>query len=110
MPTSGVPGWLIFVGSTLVALVFAVGLVVLLVLGHPVPDQLWVLTGVIATAYFGSGPFSVAHQSVSATNRNLIETVNHAIATLHDAIAGISNQTGASITATTSPGEPAPPP
>lgn len=83
---TGVPGWLVFIGSTTVALVFAVGMVLLLVLGRPVPEQLWVLAGVIATAYFGSGPFSIAHQGISATTRSLIETVNHGIATLHDAI------------------------
>ena len=113
--TTGVPGWLVFALTSVVALVFAGGLVALLLADRPVPEQLWVLVGVIATAYFGSGPFSIAHQGVSATNRALIETVNHGIATLHAAIGRTggsdttTDTTGATTSATpTTNGEPAP--
>lgn len=91
MRTTGVPGWLVFVGSTGVAMVFAIGLVALLVLGKTVPDQLWILAGVIATAYFGSGPFSLmsqhqadaaAHQATTTTQ--VIDLGNHAIAALRE--------------------------
>lgn len=103
-----VPGWLVFVGSTVVALVFAGGLVGLLVAGRTVPEQLWVLAGVIATAYFGSGPFSIAHQGISATNRALIDTVNHAIASLRDAMpiigaSGTTTDTTGTMTSTVPP-------
>ena len=92
---TGVPGWLVFAGSTVVALIVMIGLVLLLVLKIAVPEPYWVLVGVVGTAYFGAGPFSVAHSGVSATNRLLLDTVNHAIATLRDAT------TAASTTATT---------
>lgn len=109
MGAVGVPGWLVFVGSTAVALVFAVGLVVMLVMQIPVPQELWVLVGVIATAYFGSGPFSVAHQGITTTNKALIDTVNHSIATLHTAIGSINTSGSAMATGTdtTTPTEPA---
>ena len=103
--STGVPGWLIFVGSTAVALVFTVGLVVLLILGRAVPEQLWVLSGVIATAYFGSGPFWTAHQQVSATNRSLIDTLNHTIATLRDGMAVIGASSSTTGTATNTHGD-----
>lgn len=95
MRATGVPGWLVFVGSTFVALVFAVGLVALLLLDRPIPDQLWILAGVIGTAYFGSGPFSLmsqhqadaaAHQATTTTQ--VIDLGNHAIAALRESATG----------------------
>lgn len=101
MRTTGVPGWLVFMGSTAVAMVFAIGLVTLLVLRIPVPDQLWILAGVIGTAYFGSGPFSLMsqHQAETASQQlqnagALVDTVNHAIATLRDTAIANSSSPG----------------
>jgi len=81
---AGVPGWLVFIGSTTIAAILVAGLVVMLVLRIEVPEPYWVLVGVVGTAYFGAGPFSLAHQNVAATNRLLLDTVNHAIATLRE--------------------------
>lgn len=90
-----VPGWIIFVGSTLVASIISVGAVGLLWMGRPVPTEYWVLLTAIGTAYFGSGPFSVALQHLAAlgqqagaTNTALVDTVNHSVAVLNQAIAG----------------------
>lgn len=102
---NGVPGWLVFVGSTVVALVLVVGIVTLLVLGRPVPDQLWIIAASIGVAYFGAGPFSLMSQhqanasaQASTTTAALVDTVNHAIATLREAVAGT---TGAAMAAQT---------
>lgn len=86
LSSSSVPGWLAFVGSTLVAVIFAAGLVALLLTNHPVPDQLWVLSGVIATAYFGSGPFWGALGHATQTSNSLLGTVARSIDGLHDVV------------------------
>lgn len=86
MTNSQVPGWLAFAGSTLVAVIFAGGLVALLLGNHPVPDQLWVLDGVIATAYFGSGPFWGALNHAAATNTALLATVDRSVDVLEHAV------------------------
>lgn len=91
MPTTGVPGWLIFAGSTLVALVFSTGTMALLILGRSVPETLWILDGVVGTAYFGAGPFSVVHNATTSTTRALIDTLNHQIATLRDAVTAMTH-------------------
>lgn len=103
MPRSTtVPGWVVFAGATFVASIFAGGAMGLLLEGRTIPVELWVLLTAIGTAYFGSGPFSVAlghlagaGQMSGQTNAQLVDTVNHAIATLRDAV------TAASTTATT---------
>lgn len=92
MKTTGLPGWAVYAGSTAVALGLVIGLVVLLVVGRPVPDQLWVLVGVAATAYFGGGAGVLAfqHQATTAAASSgvagqAMDTANHAIATVRDA-------------------------
>lgn len=90
-----VPGWAIFAGSTMVASIIAVGAVGLLWMGRTVPTEYWVLLTAIGTAYFGSGPFSVALQHLAAagqqagqTNAALVDTVNHSVAVLNQAVVG----------------------
>lgn len=79
---SGVPGWLVFGGATLVAAILSGGLIWLLLVGRTVPTELWVLEGVIGTAYFGAGPFSAAMQHSSTTAAQLLDTVNHSVEVL----------------------------
>jgi hypothetical protein len=88
---TGLPPWLVYAGSTAVALVMVIGLVTLLVIGRPVPDQLWILAGVIGTAYFGGGAGAIlaGHQATTAAASSAIagqamDTANHAIATVRD--------------------------
>lgn len=84
---SSVPGWLVFVGSTLVALVAVGGMVALLILRIPVPGELWGLVSVIGLAYFGAAPF---HQSIAhaqATEARLIELSHHNIQLAQDVLA-----------------------
>lgn len=95
MRTFSVPGWVIFAGSTMVASIFAGGAMALLLMGRPIPTELWVLLTAIGTAYFGSGPFSVALQHLAAagqqagtTNAALVDTVNHSVAVLNQAVVG----------------------
>lgn len=82
MKYSGVPGWLIFGGATIVAAILSGGLIALLLVGRTVPTELWVLEGVIGTAYFGAGPFSMAMQHSSTTSAQLLDTVNHSVEVL----------------------------
>lgn len=107
----GVPGWLIFAGSTLVALVLMAGIILLLAEGKAIPDPLWIIAASIGVAYFGAGPFSLMSQhqanasaAATSTTAALVDTVNHAIATLREAVAGT---TGTAMAATThGPGSP----
>lgn len=109
-----VPGWIIFTGATLVALLFVGGLVGLLLEGRTVPEQMWILLGVIMTAFFGGGPFyqALAHaQTTTTQSRDTVvdvlrttslslETANHGIAALREAVSGLTATHGTGPTGT----------
>jgi hypothetical protein len=85
-PPNGVPGWMIFLGSTLVALVVTGTVSILLILGRPVPQELWLTMAVIATAYFGGGPFLGVLTHNATTSHALLDTLNHGLAVLNQAV------------------------
>jgi len=104
MRYSNVPGWLVFGGMTVVASIILGGLVALLLVGRTVPAELWTLGGAVGVAYFGSGPFSqvlnghqVAEANHAAHATELVDTVNHALATVRDT-AGAASTTSTTST------------
>lgn len=76
---SAVPGWLLFMGMTAVALTAVGGVVALLVMGRTVPGELWGFIGAIGVAYFGAGPFTQVLNRAAVHESHLLDTTNHSI-------------------------------
>lgn len=74
-----VPGWLVFIGMTVVALTVMGGVVALLIMGRDVPGELWGLVGAIGVAYFGAGPFMSTLSKQAVHEAQLLDTTNHSI-------------------------------
>ena len=91
------PSTSVLICATIVASIVMGGTFALLLVGRPIPEWLPVFDAGVLTAYFGAGPFSVAvghirglAEQAGATNTALIDTVNHGIATLRDAVGALT--------------------
>ena len=98
------------VGLVLVALALIVGTFVLLSVGRPVPEPIWVAWGVVTTALFGHGVFLAQAQTHQRVVSALLDAVNvGAGAATGSQSGGPTNGAAHGGAETSNPAPPAPP-